>query len=245
MSKELQSWFEVIDGTWPAFRYERHGPWVFRCGQGGGSRVSATTLAEAGVIATDADIDRAETAMQDMGQSRIFMVRPGEADLDRQLERRGYVIKDPVTIYTCDPQQLMSEQIPLVTVFSVWEPLAIMREIWAAGGIGPERLAVMGRAAGPKTGFLARHRDKPAGVAFAAIHDGVAMVHAVEILPHQRRAGMGRWIMRAAAFWAAENQADTLAVICTVQNVAANALYASLGMQAVGQYHYRHLPDGA
>ncbi|MDK3074030.1 GNAT family N-acetyltransferase [Sedimentitalea sp. JM2-8] len=245
MSIERHSWFEAIDGTWPAARYDRLGPWMIRCGRCGGNRVSAASLAAAGAASTDADIDRAEAAMQDMGQPRIFMIRPGETDLDRQLEIRGYAIKDPVTIYACDPQHLMTEQIPRVTVFSIWEPLAIMREIWASGGIGPERLAVMERAAGPKTGFLARHRDKPAGVAFAAIHDRVAMVHAVEILAHQRRAGMGRWIMRAAAFWAAENQADTLAVMCTVQNVAANALYASLGMQAVGQYHYRHLPDGA
>ncbi|MEY8828120.1 GNAT family N-acetyltransferase [Sedimentitalea sp. XS_ASV28] len=239
------SWYDVIDGTWPAARFLEHGVWTLREGQGGGSRVSATTLTDLDADFTESDLDDAQAAMRDMQQPVMFMVRQGETALDQSLAQRGYVIKDPVTIYACPPAQLMDEPIPRVTVFSLWEPLAIMREIWAAGGIGPARLAIMERAAGPKTGFLGRHRDKPAGTAFAAMHDRVAMVHAVEVLPHQRRCGMARWMMRAAAFWAAEQGAETLSVMCTVDNTAANALYTSLGMQPVGQYHYRNLPDGA
>lgn len=239
------SWYDVIDHTWPAAAFARCGAWTLRRGDGGGNRVSSTTLTDPGAIVDDNDFATAETAMRDMGQPRLFMIREGEADLDGALEQRGYVVRDPVTIYACPVGHLMDVPLPRVTVLNVWEPLAIMREIWAAGGIGPARLAVMHRACTPKTGFLGRHQDKPAGAAFAAIHQGVAMVHAVEILANKRRSGMGRWTMRGAAFWAADNGADTLSVMCTAQNVAANALYTSLGMQAVGQYHYRHLPDGA
>ncbi len=238
-------WSEVIDGTWPAARSIRDGIWTLRDGCGGGSRVSATTLADGDARITEADIDRAEAGMRDLGQPRIFMIRQGDAALDRALQARGYAIKDPVTIYACPVARLTEVTLPRVTVLQVWEPLAIMREIWAEGGIGPARLAVMGRAPGPKTGLLGRLRDKPAGAAFVAAHRGVAMVHAVEVLAHQRRGGMGRWFMRGAAFWAAENGAQLVSVMCTRRNAAANALYASLGMPAVGQYHYRHLPDGA
>lgn len=245
MNATTPSWYDVVDGTWPAAAYSRHGVWTVRQGQGGGSRVSATTVADTDARITPQDIAEAEAAMQDLGQPLLFMVRKGETELDRQLQDRGYQIKDPVTVYACPTSQLTDVPVPPVTVLLVWEPLAIMREIWASGGINDARLAVMHRAAGPKVGFLGRHRDKPAGVAFAAIHQGVAMVHAVEILAHQRRAGMGRWIMRAAAFWAAQNGAHTISVVCTEQNSGANALYASLGMQTVGQYHYRHLPNGA
>lgn len=237
-------WSDVIDATWPAASYRIDGRWTLREGQGGGSRVSATTLISPCAVVEDADIVSAEHAMRDMGQPSIFMIRAGESALDAQLAQCGYVVKDPVTIYACPPGLLMDAPLPRVTVFGIWEPLSIMQEIWAAGGIGPERLAIMHRVKGARTGFLARHSDKPAGAAFAAIHDRVAMVHAVEILAHQRRAGMGRWIMRAASFWAAEQQADMLSVMCTDANTGANALYTSLGMQAVGQYHYRHLPDG-
>lgn len=233
---------DVIDGTWPAARFERQGVWTLRQGQGGGSRVSAAT---ANGPVTSTDITTAETAMRDMGQQPIFMIRAGDDHLDQQLDAMGYAIKDPVQVYACAVGDLTDKPLPRVMVIPVWEPLAIMREIWAAGGIGPARLAIMERAAGPKTGFMVRHREMPGGAAFIAIHQGVAMVHAVEILPHQRRAGVGGWVMRGAAIWAAANGAHTLSVMCTTANTGANALYASLGMRGVGHYHYRHLPTEA
>lgn len=232
------NWFDVIDQTWPAAARHAVGPFTLREGQGGGSRVSAAT---ADGPVTDQDITQVEEAMRDLGQKQIFMIRPGDEALDAQLDARGYQVVDAVTIYACPAKQLTDIEIPRVTVFTIWEPLAIMREIWAAGGIGPARLAVMGRAKGPKTGILLRQNDKPGGAAYAAIHDGVAMVHAVEIVPFQRKQGLGKWAMRGAAFWALENGAETLSVMCTDVNEGANALYRSLGMQPVSQYHYRHL----
>lgn len=235
-----QRFIQAVDATWPAAQYVARGPWTLRAGQGGGQRVSAATT-EQTVGAEDVAV--AEAGMAAMGQAPLFMVRPEQTALDHVLETLGYVQHDPVSMYACPPETLTDKPIPRVTVFAIWEPLCLMREIWDAGGVGPARQAVMARAAGPKTGFLARFQDKPAGAAFAAISDGVAMVHAVEILPHQRRKGMAQWIMRAAAFWARDHGADTLAVLCTDANEPANALYASLGMDRVGGYHYRVKED--
>lgn len=232
--------YEVIEATWPAASVTRPGAVTLREGQGGGSRVSAASAE--GPLA-DEELAAAEGAMRAMGQTPLFMVRDGQSDLDTQLEARGYQVKDPVNLWTCPVARLTGVKIPRVTTFAMWEPLAICREIWAAGGTGAERQAIMERAAGPKTAILARNDDKPAGAAFVAIHEGVAMVHAVEILPFQRRKGMGAWIMRQAAFWASENGAETLAVLCTKENEGANGLYASLGMEIAGGYHYRILPE--
>ena len=242
MTAAAPSLYEVIDGTWPAADYQRLGPWVLREGKGGGSRVSAATLADSDREPDDNDLQAAEDAMRAMGQVPIFMIRADDGRLDRALARRGYAILDPVTIYAAPVTGLTDLPLPRVTVFTIWEPLAIMREIWADAGIGPARLAIMDRAPGPKTGLLARHRDKPAGAGFVAIHRGTAMVHALEILPHQRREGIGGWMMRGAALWAAGQGAQTISVMCTRENTGANALYASLGMPVVGQYHYRALP---
>jgi GNAT superfamily N-acetyltransferase len=237
MSLSSKTLYEVIDNTWPAATKTRVGDWTIRDGQGGGQRASAATAEQPG-----GDIDQAETAMRDLGQTPLFMIRRGDDDLDQQLAARGYVIKDPVTAWACPAASLTDKPIPRVTVFTIWEPLMMMNEIWAAGGIGSGRLAVMDRVAMPKTGLLGRLNEKPGGVAFAAIHQAVAMVHAVEIVPFQQRQGMGAWLMRGAAFWAVVHGAETLSVICTNANHAANGLYASLGMQVVGQYHYRILP---
>ncbi|MCL6282339.1 GNAT family N-acetyltransferase [Ruegeria sp. 2012CJ41-6] len=231
-------WPAIVDNTWPAARYIRDGAFLLREGQGGGSRVSAATLQ--GTVTTGA-IAEAEDKMREMGQRRLFMIRPGDTKLDADLEVRGYTVLDPVNIYSCPAAMLTDLPVPRVTVFAVWEPLAIMHEIWSRAGIGPARWAVMQRARGPKTGLLSRRKDKPAGAGFAAIHETTAMVHALEILPEHQREGLGGWAMRAAAFWALDQGAETLSVICTKANAGANALYRSLGMQIAGQYHYRVL----
>lgn len=235
-------YYAAVEATWPTAAKRQLGPITLREGQGGGSRVSAASVEGS---ATEAEIEAAEQAMRAMGQDCLFMIRDGQDDLDAQLGARGYLVKDPVNLWVCPIEKLMDVEIPRVTTFALWSPLEIQREIWIAGGIGMARQAIMERASGPKAALLGRYDDKPAGAGFVAVHDGVAMVHALEILPHQRRRGMGVWMMRQAAFWAAENGATEMAVLCTKENAGANGLYASLGMTNGGQYHYRQLPSGA
>ena len=234
-----ERYFEAGDATWPAARRFAQGAWTLREGQGGGKRVSAATAR--GPVTED-DIPQAEAAMREMGQRPLFMVRGGEDDLDARLAARGYTVVDPVAVLSAPIETLTDVPIPPVTAFCIWEPLAIMAEIWAAGGIGPARLAVMARA-GTKTGILARWNEKPAGVAFAAVHEDICMVHAVEVLPHQQRQGVATWIMRAAAHWGQARGARHLSVLCVEENTRAQALYAKLGFVPVGQYHYRQSPD--
>lgn len=228
---------ELTEATWPPARAWTQDGWTLREGAGGGKRVSAATRADPG-----AEIAAAEGAMRAMGQAPLFMLRAGEDDLDQALAARGYALVDPVNMYAGPVARLTDVPLPRVTAFAIWEPLAIMKEIWAQGGIGPARLAVMERAA-HKTAIFGRWNERPGGVAFAAIHRNMCMVHAVEVLPEQRRHGLAGWMMRKAAFWAAEQGADTMAVLCTKANTGANALYSSLGMDVVGEYHYRQLED--
>ncbi len=233
-------WSEIVDGTWPAVRIDRQGPFTLREGQGGGSRVSAASVH--GPF-SEADIDQAEQTMLAMDQHRLFAVWPGDEALDQSLIHRGYSLLDPVNLYCCPVAKLMDRPIPRVTVFPIWEPLAIMCEIWAEAGIGPARLAVMNRAEGPKTALFLRNNSRTAGTAFVAIANGVAMVHALEIAAPHRRQGLGQWAIRAAAFWAHENGADTMSAICTRANIGANELYRSLGMHEEAAYHYRILKE--
>ncbi|PPB82397.1 acetyltransferase (GNAT) family protein [Albidovulum inexpectatum] len=230
--------FAVTEATWPAAALHRAGAFVVRQGQGGGKRVSSATLDGP----WDArDIAAAEAMHARLDQPSLFMIRPGEEALDTALAARGYVVVDPVHIFHArlDVGVPLCGPVPPVSAFEIWPPLAVMRDIWAEGGIGPERQAVMQRAKGPKTAILARSRDRAAGVAFVAIHDGTAMLHALHVLPQLRRQGSAVNIMRKAAHWAQDHGAGQLSVVVTRANAAACTLYSSLGMQIVAGYHYR------
>lgn len=228
--------FEVCEATWPpAGRSTREG-WIIRDGAGGGQRVSATTAATLGAVP---DIAVAEAGMTALGQPHLFQIRPGEGALDAALEARGYVIRDPVSLYLCRVDTLARHAPKRMAAFHLYPPLAIMQDIWAEGGIGPARLAVMDRAMGPKTAIFARTNDLPAGVAFVGIHENCAMLHALEVPKTLRRQGSAINIMGKAAVWAQDMDARWMAVLVTQQNDAANRLYTSLGMDVVGHYHYR------
>lgn len=238
MSVTAQKLYEVCQATWPPAQTVEHGPFALRYGAGGGKRVSAASLRESAGWSEEA-LQGAEERMRAVGQAPLFMIREGEAALDRALDAAGYGMIDPVNMYVIDPIALTDKPIPRVTVFTIWEPLAIMRDIWAEGGIGPARVAVMERAEGPKTGLFGRLKDQPAAAGFVAVHDGIAMVHALEVRARHRRAGMGRLMMLQAAHWAGAQGAEHLAVICTQANAAANGLYSAMGFARVGTYHYR------
>ena len=232
--------YALIDGTWPALAKRAIGPWMVRVDGQGGNRVSATT-AEGPV--TDADISDAELAMKDAEQKSLFMIRAQDAALDALLEQRGYVVRDVTNMYAAPVEMIATKRPPPVTSFEVWPPLAAQAEVWAAGGIGAGRLEVMDRARPPKTTLLGRIDDAPVGTAFVAIAADCAMLHALEIGAEHRRRGLARHLTRAAAFWAKDQGAAYLTLLTTQTNEGANALYASLGMTLVGQYHYRTLPE--
>jgi GNAT superfamily N-acetyltransferase len=215
----------VTEATWPSARTWRAGALTLRDGAGGGKRVSAATV--------DGDWSPEDLT------APLFMIRAGEDALDAALDARGYKVVDPVWVYTAPVDQISQGPLPYATAMACWPPLAIQAELWAQGGIGPERLDVMGRVAGPKTSILGRTKDQPAGTAFVACHADCAMIHAIEVAPALRRHGVARNMLWAAAHWAQSQGATELSLLVTKANAGANALYASLGMQIVGHYHYR------
>ena len=225
----------VAQATWPPAALQTVGPWTIREGQGGGKRVSAATARQP---VTADKLPLAEDAMQALGQTPLFRIHPGDDALDRMLDDAGYQVIDPVNIYAAPLADLATPP-PQATTFTIWEPLAIQLDMWAAGGIGPDRIKVMQRATRPKTSVFARDGQRPAATGFAAIYEGTAMVHALEVTPPCRRHGMARHVMQQAAIWAQDHGARQIAALCTQDNTGANALYASLGMARVGQYHYR------
>ena len=243
MQPMAQTLYEVIEATWPAARTLRVGNWTIRDGQGGGSRVSSATLAVGQASASD--IAEAESAMAALGQPKLFMIRDGDDALDTALEGLGYVIKDPVTLYAARLSDIAKPDVPTANAYDIWPPLAVQLEIWEEGGIGPARIQVMERSESVKTSLFGRIEDHPAATGYVAIHQDVAMLHALETKPEHRRKGLARYMVYAMAQWAQTQGAAFLSLVTTRENLPANALYASMGFQPVGQYHYRIHPEAS
>lgn len=225
----------LIDATWPAATTQIAGGFLIREGRGGGSRVSCATL-----IAPfdDADITAAEAAHRALGQIPRFMIRPEDSALDAALEARGYIAYDPVSLWTA-PITQMQGVVPPVTAFAHWPPLQIARDLWSELEVGPERQAIMERVTGPKICILGRKQDRAAGVAFVALHEGCAMLHALAVAPSFRRSGLARAMIHEGARWALAQGATRFDMLVTHANDASNALAQSLGMMRLAGYHYR------
>lgn len=228
--------FAALDATWPAASTRQTGGWLIREGRGGGKRVSSASALDDGAAA---GIAAAEAAHQALGQPPLFCLRDGQEELDQALAARGYRVLDPVVLLAAPVAQIAAHPPAHLSSFPLWPPLAITRDIWVAGGNDAARQAVMDRVAGPKTSILGRAGDRAAGAVFVATEGDIAMVHALHVEPTARRQGLARDLMRAAAAWARDQGALTLALAVTRANGPANGLYAALGLMPAGYYHYR------
>jgi len=240
VTPDIETLYGVIDATWAPAAMTQAGPWTIREGQGGGQRVSAAT---ANGPVTEADLPQAEEAMRVLGQTPLFMIRQGDDTLDTMLDARGYEVVDPVNLWIGPAQPLADKAGPRAKAYAVWEPLAVQVDMWADGGIGPGRIAVMHRVAATKTSIIGRFEHTPAATAFVGLHAGVGMIHALEVPEALRRKGVAVRACRQAALWTVQCGGTFISALCTQANTGANALYASLGLGVVGQYHYRKLQE--
>ena len=234
----------AIAATWPPGEPRNMGPFLVPSARAGGNRVCAARLVDReddGASVTAVDVRAVAEAQTATGEAPLFMVFDWQAPLDACLAREGYRVRDATDMLLVRVADIAAPP-PPVSCFGIWPPLAVTEDVWAEGGIGPDRLAVMHAARGPKTSLLGRVDDRPAGAAFVAVDPPIAMLHALEVTPQARRKGLGRLMVRAAAHWAQGQGARDLAVLVTQANAPAQALYASLGLRAVGHYRYRVKP---
>lgn len=223
---DVYALYDATDATWPSASVTMQDGWIIKDGAGGGKRVSAALQ-----IDPLAKILDAERAMQAIGQDRLFQIRTNEGTLDAELEELGYTLIDRVVLLLAPLADLTKDN----RFQSQNTPNPALKKIWADGGVGPARLDVMQRATCKKSII---HIDDRA-VAYAGIHKGICMAHAVEVSKRHRRQGLGKEIMHAVAGWADQQGAEFMAVITVMNNTPARTLYQNLGMAEVGHYHYR------
>ncbi len=225
----------AFEATWPAAEFVRCGGFLVGRGAGAGGRVSSAIAVGPW---TDANIDAACAQHATWGQPPLFRAWDDEADLIATLTARGLIAHIPTLVMVAPVSALTDQPIPPVTAFAIWPPLAIQRQIWAAGNINPARQTVMERVSQPKAALLGRIRDRAAGAGFVALHNHTAMVHGVEVLPAFRRQGLAGWMMRQSALWAQDLGTTRIGLAVSRANTNAQATYASLGFTVAGSYAY-------
>lgn len=230
---------EALEATWPPVEVARFGGLLAGRGAGGGGRLSS--VRQVGDWA-EADLEAALAQQDAWGEARLLRVLDGQPRLAEAARARGMVRRQPTAILTAPLAALAAAEIPRMTAFALWPPLAVQRALWQAHGITPARQAAMARVAGPHVALLGRQADRVAGTGFCAVCGPVTGLHAVVVEPAMRGARLAEHMLRRAAEWAQGQGAQVMALAVTRENASALRLYARLGFQEVAGYAYFDAP---
>jgi len=223
----------AVRATWPPSALERVGPFDLPAERTGTRRATSARLRAGAVVGVN-DIASVETTRP----GTVFGTQDGAEDaLADLLAARGYAMSGASDLMA-GPVAPLTGEVPPVSGFAHWPPLAICGELWDAHGNDAARRAPADRVTDPKAAVLLRHDDRAAGALFVAVHDRLAVLHLVLTLPRFRRQGVGAIAMRHVANWAAANGATHIALPVEAGNAAAVALYERSGLVRRGGYRY-------
>ena len=235
--KTNQSEFlKFLEDTWPPEQVIHFDDWTIRISDGAGKRASAISLEGTW---EETSFRKLKDLLRKLGKSEIFMIYQPDSLFEKELNKLNYQVFDKSYIFEIPVTELIKSKPPPISMFSIWPPLHIQKELWNSNGIGWQRQSVMNRASQIKTSILGRWSDNPVASAFIAKSGNVAFLHALVVDENFRQQGVAKALMRHAGQWAHKHNCSKLMVVTTEANVAATSLYTSLEFQLVNKYHYR------
>jgi GNAT superfamily N-acetyltransferase len=209
-------------------------------------------------------IERAESFYRDRGLPPRFQLggSPRPADLDRLLAERGYLIEAPVDVLVgplgpvassaADPELPSGVRLVVATAVDGRPPSFDPAWLDAWPDADPAAASVRGRLRGyrrlletiePST--LVATADVaglPAAFGLGVVDRGWLGVFGMVTRPDVRRKGLARAVLAALAQEAAARHAARLYLQVEQDNLAARALYGSVGLTRSHGYHYRLAP---
>ena len=235
--KTNQSEFlKFLEDTWPPEQVTYFDDWTIRISDGAGKRASAISLEGTW---EETSFRKLKDLLKKLGKSEIFMIYQSDSLFEKELNKLNYQVFDKSYIFEIPVTELIKSKPPPISMFSIWPPLHIQKELWNSNGIGWQRQSVMNRVSQIKTSILGRWSDNPVASAFIAKSGNVAFLHALVVDENFRQQGVARALMQHAGQWAEKHSCAKLMVVTTEANVAATSLYTSLEFQLVNKYHYR------
>lgn len=226
--------------AWPALETADCQGWMCRSSRGYTQRAnSCLPLDDPGRWADR--IAAVETYFESRNQPALFKM-PGEPPwkpLDAELEVRGYSLSTP--------SRVLSKEASAAEVSPDFRVNDRFDEAWWRGyqssAFLPEIQAPVARALASRVArpVVARvvHNGREAAWAFVSLVDDRGWVFDVVVDPTLRGRGLGRRLMVGLEAEAVRRGAKSLHLQVLTANLAANALYESLGYTPTYLYHYR------
>jgi ribosomal protein S18 acetylase RimI-like enzyme len=165
----------------------------------------------------------------------VFRLTPLDTELDDLLFARGYDRSEEIVVMQAPVQSGDQERIEILAgVTAGWlERYAAFRPA------GPARAAEIGESLAALSLPHATFLVEEAAVGTAVLQGRWAGLFNVAVDPDRRRFGLGRRVSQGMLDWAARGGAERAYLQVEEGNVAAVALYRSLGFEEAYRYWYR------
>ncbi len=222
--------------------------WVLRVTPSPTKRARSVTAFFGSTLPLDAKVAYCEAVYERLGLPCLFRLTPFDApaDLDRQLEARGYQSFDDTLVQVMPLEQPPSFAIPGdVDVMSV-SANAFSRALAALRGTPARQRAVrrawLTRTPLPVRAVVAEIDGRPVAVGQSSIDDGLAMIGSIATAEDLRGRGIATAVVGALLAWAWERNAHHAYLQVNDDNHRALAVYRRFGFETAYAYHYRGRP---
>ncbi len=248
---------QVTAAGWPAPDTEQLGGWLLRAADGWTNRANSVLPLGSPGMPLDAALERVRAwyAARDL-PARFTVPLPGFDELDQQLVSRGWSTTHTVLVQTGPLATVLAETPPLAEASlapqpTVPEPSTAL-DVTLADQPGPDWLSVVRNRKGSLPAVASQvllgaeqpvfaSLREPSGSLLAigrgVVDQGWLGLSLMEVVPHARRRGLARHLVRTLARWARARGAERGYLQVEADNQAARSLYGSLGFST----HHRYL----
>lgn len=236
---------EACHNAWPSPRQALLHGWILRFSGGKTRRTNSVNPLRWERRAAEGIVAGATPLYAALGRKLIFRLPDMAAEIDAELEGRGFTLDQDVTTLLADFHFVHPE--PDGVEIASEPDAAWLRAHQEAGGHSEEDMAIyraMLATIVPPRRFASIRRDgHVCAQAYGVIHDGLLVIESVATAQQHRQQGLGRTVVSALMHWAQKEGAEAACLQVVTDNLPARALYERLGFtRDLYHYHYRMAP---
>lgn len=245
---------ELTMNAWPARQTAMLGGWLLRLAEGFTKRANSVHPFYGGEESGESlqrKIAACEAFYGRAGQDTIFKMTPFAPDsLDRALEERGYVLRDPSRVMLLTGLAALRTPASRETGIAIeCEPLlpyGWLANMCGYAGIPPQfegSAARIMQSITMETGYFTLYaQGVPAAFGLAVMERGYVGLYDIVTAPNMRGRGYGERLLLHMLHWARKQGAVSSYLQVVRSNEPANRLYEKLNYKELYPYWYRVKP---